>query len=61
MKKQKGSTDGMAGMGTKTKTSKDTPPGMYGGRPHSTMGMGSEKPRRGHASSGGRSYNGNCT
>ena len=58
--KQKGSTSGMSGMGDKAKKSKDMPPSMYGGRAHSAMGGGSEKPRRGYASTGGRSYNGNC-
>ena len=56
----KGSKQGMTGMGDKQKKSSDMPPGMYGGRSHTPLGGGSEKPRRGHADSGGISYNGNC-
>ena len=58
---KKSGTEGMGGMGaTSTKKKADMPPGMYGGRTHSPLGGGTETPRRGNASSGGISYNGNC-
>lgn len=60
MKKGNGSTMGMTGSTTKAKKTPDTAPGMYGGRSHTPLGGGSETPRRGHASSGGIAYNGNC-
>ena len=61
MKKAKGSTKGMVGKGAETKKpSKDKPPGMYGGRAHTAMGGGTEKPRRGFAMTGGDQFNANC-